>query len=82
MEVRGGDGHHLGLASVTIIFPLEGDLAVLQGQQPAIGDGHAMGVAAEILQHVLRSAKGGLGVDHPFLVFEGLQVASEDLWIA
>src|SRR5450759_551092 len=33
-----------------------------------------MGVAAEILQDVLRSAKGGLGVDHPFLVWEGRQV--------
>src|ERR1035438_10778459 len=36
-----------------------------------------MGVAAEVLQDVLRSAKGGLGVDHPFLVLEGRQVAGK-----
>jgi hypothetical protein len=39
---------------------LEGDLAILQGPQTVVGDGHAMGVAAEVLQHVARSAKGGL----------------------
>ena len=67
----------LDLPGVAVIFPLEGDLAVLEGQQTAVGDGDAMGVAAEILQHVLRSAKGGLGVDHPFLVLEWRQVAGK-----
>src|ERR1017187_2794855 len=41
-----------------------------------------MGVAAEILQHVLRSAKGGLGVDHPFLVLEWRQVPAKSAGIA
>ena len=76
-ELLGGDGHHLGFAGVAVILPLEGDLAVFQGQQAPVGDGHAVGVAAEILQHVLRSAKGGLGVDHPFLVLERRQVAGK-----
>src|SRR5450759_2576431 len=80
-ELVGGDGHHLGFACVAIIFPLEGNLAVFQSQEAPVGDGDAMGVAAEVLQHVLRSAKGGLGVDHPLLMFEGRQVASEGLWV-
>jgi hypothetical protein len=77
MKFLGGDGHHFGVAVFAIIFPLEGYLAILQGPQTAVGDGHAMGVAAEILQDVVRSAKGGLGVDHPFLVLEWCQVAAK-----
>src|SRR5664279_3469860 len=65
-ELPGGDAHHLGFASVAVILPLEGDLAVFQSQEAPMGDGHAMGVAAEILQDMLRSAKGSLGVHHPF----------------
>jgi hypothetical protein len=30
-----------------------------------VGDGHAMGVAAEILEHLLGAAEGWLGVDRP-----------------
>src|SRR6516164_11441664 len=30
-----------------------------------VGDGHAMGVAAEILQHIFRAAEGRLQVHHP-----------------
>ena len=32
-----------------------------------VGDGHAMSVAAQVLEHVLGAAKGALGVDHPIL---------------
>jgi hypothetical protein len=32
-----------------------------------VGDGHAMGVAAQILQHVFGAAEGAFGVDHPVL---------------
>src|ERR1019366_2056853 len=56
-ELLGGNGHHLGFASVAVILPLERDSAVFQSQEAPIGDGHAMGVAAEILEHVLRCAK-------------------------
>ena len=81
-ELLGGDGHHLGVAGVAVIFPLEGDLAIFEGQQTLVGDGHAVGVAAEILQHVVRSAEGGFGVNHPFLVFEGSQVAGKSARVA
>jgi hypothetical protein len=30
-----------------------------------IGDGHAMGVAAEIAQHLHRTTEGGFGIDDP-----------------
>ena len=41
-----------------------------------------MGVASQILQHVLRSAKGGLGVNHPFAFAERSQITGEGLRVA
>ena len=32
-----------------------------------IGDGYAMGVAAQILEHIFGAAEGAFGVDHPVL---------------
>jgi hypothetical protein len=81
-ELLGGEGHHLGLVAIAIILPFEGDLAVFQSQEAPVGDGHAVGIAAEILQHVLRSAKRRLSVDHPLLVPEGRQVAGKGGWVA
>jgi len=51
---------------VLIVLPVEADAAVFERAKPVVGDGHAMGIAGQILQHALRSAEGRLGVDHPF----------------
>ena len=45
------------LAAVAIILPAEGDLAVGHADQTGVGDGDAMGVAAEIGQHLFRSRR-------------------------
>jgi len=81
-ELLGGDGHHLGFAAVAVIFPLEGDLAVFQDEQAAVGNGDAVSVAAEIFEHVLGSTERCLGVDHPFGISQRSQVAGECWWIA
>jgi hypothetical protein len=39
--------------------------ALLNGDQSAVGDSDAVGVATEIAQRVLRSAEGRLGIDAP-----------------
>jgi hypothetical protein len=44
-----------------------------------VRDGHTVGVAAEILQHVLGSAKGWLGVDDPIFAEERTQPGGEGL---
>ena len=51
-ELVGIEGHHLGLAVRSVVLPGEADLAVGERDQPAVGDGDAMGVAAEIGQHL------------------------------
>ena len=43
-----------------------------------VGDGHAMGVTAEILQHVFGTAEGAFQVDHPVFSVERPQPSSED----
>ena len=60
-------------AFTPIVFPLEGDAAGLESDKPAVGDGDAMGVAREIRQHLIRSSKRPLGVDHPIAAMERLQ---------
>src|SRR5439155_11402243 len=73
-ELLGREGHHLLLLPVAVIFPLETDLAIFERQQTPIGNSHAMSVAVQILQHMLRPAKGGLGVNHPLGLFQRRQI--------
>ena len=47
-ELEGVESHHLRLAVMAIILPAEADAAICQADEPRIGDGNAMGVAAEI----------------------------------
>src|ERR1017187_9114604 len=76
-ELLGGNRHHLLLLLVSVVFPLEGNLTILERQQTAIGNGYAMSVASQILQHLLRAAKGGLGINHPFGIFQRRQITDE-----
>lgn len=59
-ELVGVQRHDLRPAAVAVILPAERDAVVVHADQPGIGDGDAMGVGAEIGQHLLRPAKGGL----------------------
>ena len=40
-----------------VVLPLEGDAGLVGGDQPAVGDGDAMGVARQIGEHGLGSAE-------------------------
>ena len=60
--------HDAILIPVGVIAPTKADAAFPQRQESVIGDGHAMGVACQIPQHLLWAAEGRLGIDHPFLL--------------
>ena len=47
-----------------------------------IGDGHAMGVAAEILQHIWGTTEGTFQVHHPVLSKQWPEPSGEDLGFA
>ncbi len=38
---------------------------IIDGEQSIVGDGDAVGIACQILEHLLRSSEGRLGVDDP-----------------
>jgi hypothetical protein len=61
------------------IAPAESDLAVAEGDQTVVGDGHAMGVAAEIVHDVFGAAEGTLQIDHPIVSIEGPEPSGEGL---
>src|SRR6266702_6397311 len=50
---------------VSGVAPTESDFAIRKRDQAMVGDGHAMGVAAQILEHVVWTAERWFRVDHP-----------------
>ena len=58
------------LAAVGIILPAESHVLLIEGQQAVIGNGHAMGIATEIAQHLQGTAESGLSVDHPVVAVQ------------
>jgi len=64
---------------VSRIAPAESDLAVAERDQAVVGDGHAMGVAAQIVHHVWGAPEGTFQVDHPILSMEWPKPSGEDL---
>jgi len=57
--------HQTLFVAVRGVPPAEGDLAVRERDEPAVGDADAVGVGAEIAQGMFGSAEGTLGVDDP-----------------
>ena len=66
-KLMGGNGHDLLLAAMGIVSPAEGDVIVFKGYEPMVGDGHAMGVACQIVEHMFGATERWLGVDDPVL---------------
>ena len=68
MNSAGASGHDLvALVTIgTIVLPSEDDAVAVAGDQPAVGDGDAVGIAGQIGQHGLWPAERALGIDHPF----------------
>jgi hypothetical protein len=64
-EVAERKGHLLLGVAVGAVAPGEGDAAVGDGADAVVGDGDAVGVAPEVVERLLRVARGGLGVDDP-----------------
>src|SRR5271163_5198717 len=63
------------------IAPAEGDVAIGESNQSAVGDGDTMGVCAEITQHMFRSAEGMLGIDDPVVAEQRPQPCSKSVWL-
>ena len=61
------DGHQLLFAAVGVILPAERYLSSGEADQTMVGDGDTVGVAGQVMKHVLRTAERRLRVHHPVL---------------
>ena len=64
-EFVGIEGHGLFLVRIFSVSVIEGDVSVLGGQNPIIGERHAVGVAAEVVQNMDGRAERFLGIGDP-----------------
>src|SRR5271156_6161503 len=80
-ELIDGQSHEPFFVAVGGIAPSEGDLAIGESNQPAVRNGDAMGIGAEITQHMFRSAEGRLGVDDPVVAEQYSQPCAEGVWL-
>ena len=70
-------GHQALLIGVGGVSPAKGDLLTRQRDEAMVGDGHPMGVGAQVVQDILRAAKGRLAVDHLLVAEQGAQEGRE-----
>jgi len=64
------------LVPVGRVSPAEGHVAIVYLQQAAIGDGHPVRIASQILEHMLGTTEGCLGIDHPV---ESLELSEDSI---
>jgi hypothetical protein len=62
-ELLHRQSHQALLVAMLGVPPAEGDLMVLKADQTVIGDGDAVGVAAEITENLLGTAEGRLTIN-------------------
>ncbi len=70
------EGHEPIRVASCAVVPAKGHAAVIEGDELVVGDGHAVGVAAEVAQHLAGAGEGRLAVDDPILR-EALQSPSQ-----
>ena len=75
-ELVGREGHGFLLIVVAIVSPLEFHLAVFDIDDPMVGNGDPVRVAADIVHHLLGSGEGWLGVDDPFHVSHRIEMTA------
>jgi len=64
---------------VSGVAPTKGDLAAVEGNQSVVGDSYAVGVTAEVVEHILRATEGWFGVDDPVFSKQWPEPRGEDL---
>ena len=67
-ELLGLQSHDLFAIAVFAISIAQGDFAVLDLEDTIVGERHAVGVAAEVVENGLWRAERLFGIDHPILL--------------
>lgn len=80
-ELEDVERHQLALVVVPIIPPAEAHAAIGEADKPAVGDGNAVGVAAEIGEDLRRAAEGTLGIHDPVGPAQLVDALREGGWL-
>jgi hypothetical protein len=73
------EGHGFLLIVVAVVSPIKFHLPIFDVDEPVIGNGYPMRVAADIVHHLLWPGKRRLGVDDPFHVSHQVEMMDESL---
>lgn len=64
-------------AVAAIVLVAEGDVLLVEGNEPPVRYGNAVGIARKICQYCFRSSERRLGINHPALLSDWRQMAQE-----
>src|SRR6516225_3497771 len=76
------EGHGLLLIVVAIVSPGEFYFTAFDIDDPMVRDGYPMGVAADVVHHLLWAGEGRFSVDDPFQVAHRVQMTVESLAVS
>jgi hypothetical protein len=76
-----GQRHGALLVVVCVVFPSQNHLGLVDREDAVVGNGYAVRVTAQIVQHVFRSAERWLGVNDPIFLKQGVQKCREGLFV-
>ena len=74
-------GHGALFVVMRVVLPSEGNLGIADCENAVVGDGHAMRIASQIVQHMFWTAKRWFGVDDPFFSKQGAQECREGFFV-
>ncbi len=80
-ELGGLQSHDAWSLLMTVVSAAEADLVGLTGEQALVGDGHPVGIASQVLQHLLWTPKRRFRVDDPIAFLELLEMSVPELGI-
>ena len=76
-EFVGFQCHGFLLVAMPIIFPVKSHLAILDVEQSVVGDGHAMGIAAQVVEDLFGTTERPFGIRHPLGFAKRRQILKE-----
>ena len=67
-ELVGWKRHGLLASPVSVVSPSESDLALIETEQPIVGDGDTVSVTSQVIQGSFGTTEGRLSIDDPLQV--------------
>lgn len=82
-ELVGGQAHSfVARASMfAVVLPAEGDAAIVQGDEPGVGDRDPVGISGKVREYRLGSGERTLGVDHPLALAQRHEPVGEGVGV-